>query len=153
MDNQIHIHLHIADASSINLQDLIVQANGSAPAAVAVPARTRTFYVAVYRSMRQRFALGHKLYDDEFSAQRNRTHRNFHSVASFTVDLDTHEVTGFNGPGEGRYWALLQDPYGTFSLGRNSYTDLDDLDAEYVDRFATISGETNAQGQVSLAGA
>lgn len=147
--NEIHIHLHIADASTINLADLISQARGGV-AGNNAPTNTRTFYVAVYRSMRQRFALGHKLYDSEEGARRNSGHPNFHSVASFTVNLDTHQVSGFNGPGEGRYWAVLDDD-SAFSLGRNSYTDLDRLDEDYEDRFATLSGES-VDGRVSLAG-
>jgi len=152
--NEVHIHLHIADASTLNLRDLIAQAN-SAGASDAAPtpraANVRTFYVAVYRSMRQRFALGHRLYVSAERAQRNASHGNFHSIASFSMNLDTHQVSGFNGPGEARYWAVLKNEDGVFSLGHNSYTDIDQLDEEYDDRFATLSGEA-VDGRMSLAG-
>lgn len=152
MDNQIHIHLHVADASTINLADLIAQATGAAPRVTqSAEASTRTFYVAVYNSTAQRFALGHKLYDTYEAASRNSSHPRFNSVASFTVDLLNHRVTGYNGPGEQRYWAVLND-HGVFSLGRNSYTDIDELYEEYDDRFATLSGE-GSEGEVRLAGA
>lgn len=151
--NEIHIHLHIADASSLNLSDLIAQARGATPAldSTSVTGSLRTFYVAVYRSMRQRFALGYKLYDFEEGAERNAGAENFSGTAPFTLDLTNRRVIG-DGSSADRFWAVLQNSDGTYSLGRNSFTSQTALRAEYPDLFAVLGGREDSDGDVVLSG-
>jgi hypothetical protein len=166
MDKQIHIHLHFND-HIIHLGELIerdgadalpaAQVQAPPPAVNPAPvasshADTREFFVTVYDSERQAFALGRKLYDSASGAERNRNNGSFSEVASFTLDLANRRVIGTAASGSSvRFWAVLRTDSG-FELGRNSYTSEAALRGEYPELFAVLAGSEDDLGDVVLSG-
>lgn len=161
MDKQIHIHLHLGD-TVLSLADLFgeVRTALGASAKVAPPPpaaeeaaapNIREFFVTVYDSSRQAFALGHKLYGSESGAERNSNNGSYSCTASFKLDLTNRCVIGAPYGTDRRYWAVLNDESG-YSLGRDSFTSEAALRSRYPSLFAVLVGSEDSDGDVVLSG-
>lgn len=154
MDNVTHIHFHFEGGvpPTFKFLEEPAQAPNQAPTLTPVDAAASTSaevtkYANVYNSSRQAFALGSKLWDSADAARRHATEATHCGTVAITTVNGDVKATGL-GCGTSRYWALLD----ANTLGKNSYTDLEDLMGEYPDARAYLWVSRDASGCMSVKG-
>lgn len=129
MSQVINLTLHIGDDGTVSCDQ------GS-------PGRGRptgTKFLTSYRSERQAFALGTKLYDSDQACRiANGRHPNFAGVVP--ISMDVHASA--SDIGERRFWALMNGEV----VGKNSFASIGELKDEYEDENIEVIQVTKNQG-------